>query len=742
MILKFLLPVAAFGFLALARSREQPGNGPPGASGHRRLGHGAIPRPAEHGHRLPGALVFDPLYRLPLGWLLREPGRFLMLGGLAYAVLLALATQAACERLNAFMQRGEWRWNSALRRQGLGLAAIGAAVLAPAFPLMTGAIAPDHRPLLPSVHVSVPAYWTAMASYLNSRAQPGNLRVLPEDDFYQMPYTWGYYGADGFITDLIARNVVDPVAQGYAPAPQELRGAVRLVRQGLLAHDWPSVRRTLAALGTPLALVRGDVNAAFPDRHITAPAALDKALWNDKDIRLVHRAGQLELFALRKRISPPGSVTSYATVNSATPDLRDLALFPPGTALISSPMHPAVPSVLQLPPVSRWRLAGDKLETFVAEPPGLQYRIKLLSATGAFQRPGASSARPRRLGTPRAGSHRRPTDRPSLPTRRPRSRQAGRTGKRPAWLSARVRHRNGQVVEELSYKLGGSLLSDGDFASGSWGLVGNCAAFPGTVATARLAARVLPGQGPLGLPALALSAHADSACAMRSLAWRSGPLFVSLWARNVSGAAPRMCLWQMPIKMCAAMSPFPRSSALSRWYHYQAIVTPDPGTRSLALFLYSDVYTPGARTTNDYSDVVVRRSPLLLQPAIVATPRRHERPAPALYTVDESFSPDWIGPPGDQHVEVDGLHNGWVGPHSREVPRFGPSSWYLLSRFASLLAAGLLLALALSCWPGGRHRISATVRTARGGRKRVLISSQQVRRQGRSGFRRSSGNWE
>ena len=61
---------------------------------------------------------------------------------------------------------------------------------------MTGAIAPDHRPVLPSTHVSVPAYWTAMASYLNGSAPPGNLLVLPEDDFYQMPYTWGYYGAD------------------------------------------------------------------------------------------------------------------------------------------------------------------------------------------------------------------------------------------------------------------------------------------------------------------------------------------------------------------------------------------------------------------------------------------------------------------------------------------------------------------------------------------------------------------
>ena len=84
-----------------------------------------------------------------------------------------------------------------------------------------------------------------MASYLNGSAPPGNLLVLPQDDFYQMPYTWGYYGADGFIRNLIARNVVDPVAQGYTPGQQELIGAVHLVQQGLLTHDWPSVQRTL-----------------------------------------------------------------------------------------------------------------------------------------------------------------------------------------------------------------------------------------------------------------------------------------------------------------------------------------------------------------------------------------------------------------------------------------------------------------------------------------------------------------
>ena len=258
LILKFLLPMTAFGFLALARFPRAIGV----TARRARLGIAASATALflvllSTGTHLPGALVFDPLYQLPLGWLLREPGRFLILGGLAYSVLLALTTEAACERLNSFEPGTVWRWRSALHRPGLRLAAVGAvgaAVLAPGFPLMTGAIAPDHRPVLPSTHVSVPAYWTAMASYLNRSAPPGNLLVLPQDDFYQMPYTWGYYGADGFITDLIARNVVDPVAQGYAPAsagarrrrPPRPAGAAR-PRLAICATDARGYRNAAAA---------------------------------------------------------------------------------------------------------------------------------------------------------------------------------------------------------------------------------------------------------------------------------------------------------------------------------------------------------------------------------------------------------------------------------------------------------------------------------------------------------------
>ncbi len=128
LILKFLLPIMAFGFLALARFPRAIGV----TARRARLGVAASATALflvllSTGTRLPGAPVFDLLYKMPLGWLLREPGRFLLLGGLAYSVLLALTTESASEKVSSTEPSTVWRWRSALQRPGLRLAAVSAA---------------------------------------------------------------------------------------------------------------------------------------------------------------------------------------------------------------------------------------------------------------------------------------------------------------------------------------------------------------------------------------------------------------------------------------------------------------------------------------------------------------------------------------------------------------------------------------------------------------------------------------
>jgi hypothetical protein len=415
------------------------------------------------------------------------------------------------------------------------------------------------------------------------------------------------------------------------------------------------------------------VNADFPGRQITPPAQLERALRQDKDMQLVRRFGKLELFALRAYTDPVGLTTRYVTVNSAAPDLRDLSLFPPGTSLLTKPMKPGVPAVIQLPAVSQWQADGDKLTTSVSEPAGWTYHDKLLSATGALGQPDTAAPRTR-VG--------------------------------PA---VQVVHGDGKATAQLSYQLGRSILESGDAGADTWGAVTNCDAVPGTTATSRLAADVLPGQGPAGQSALHLSANADSACVERPLAWRSGPLFVSLDVRNLQGAAPRMCLYEQPADRCASLSALPSNSGSSGWTRYQTVVTPAPGTRKVSIWLYADVYTPGAVTVNEYSGVVVRKFSAVPQPVLVATPRQHDPVAP-LYTADGSFTSGWTVSSGAPRVEIDGLRNGWLGASGDDAPQFTAASWYQMSRVASLVALGLLLALALYGWTGGRRRLVATVK--------------------------------
>lgn len=236
-LVKYLLPAAAFASLVLNTSVV--------ASGYIARRGRLIAAAAAlalflivlgTGTNAPGAFVFDLLYHLPFGWLLQQPGRFLMAAGLAYGILVAGTIEAILQRYT--LPSVKTAATKHLQRLVLPTAVLGVTallVLAPGFPLASGAIVPTHRPDLPSAHVRVPTYWTAMAGDLNGPAPPGNLLVLPPDDFYQMPYKWGYYGTDGFIANMTSRHVLDPVGQGYFPASSELLTTVQQVAASLLA---------------------------------------------------------------------------------------------------------------------------------------------------------------------------------------------------------------------------------------------------------------------------------------------------------------------------------------------------------------------------------------------------------------------------------------------------------------------------------------------------------------------------
>lgn len=658
-VIKYLLPVAALAALPISFARS-------GSPASRRLAVGAAAVAAflifvSTGTRSPGNIVFEPVYHLPYGWLLREPGRFLMGAALAYSVLLGvsverLAVVATCfgER-NLRSPRSPW---SALRGPvptwALGAVAL-VALISPGFPLAFGQLTPNHRPGgFPGSHVVLPRYWTQMASYINRSPQTGGALVLPSDDFYQMPYSWGYYGNDGFITQLVSRPVIDPTGQGYQATSAQLLLTVQHISADLAGRDWPDAQRLLGALDVRMVLVRGDVVATFPGRNIVSPAAINVGLSHDPDATLVHRDGPLSLYV----VTPPPA-GPVVTIDSTQPDLNALALLPNGTRLVSSRPLPGIPAVVQPPPLTAWQSSGNVISTTVPVPSGYSYRL----ATTSPWSTGSSSAPP---GEAAAGP------------------EAFRVAAR------------GPTSATISADLGANQVADGSLRAGLWQqFVGDCNDVGGLRAKSALSAKLIPGSAPGGRPAMRLQAGTDSACEATPVSYQGGTLLLSALIDDQGGAPARLCLWEQNLNRCAAFaSPLPTGPG---WKQYRTEVKVDPGARSLVLFAYADSTFAGQTTTIDYADIRVNRLANSF-PVLIARPTGDPAPTREQLRVSPlGFGSYWTGPAGD-HVQVDGLLDGWLGtPAQISAPLlYRYESAVRVSQYLSIAAGGVSVVLIIT----------------------------------------------
>ncbi len=654
-LVRFVLPALAFGSLAVL----------PGTDRRRLRIAGCAALAAllvilfGTGTNLPGSILFDPVYHLPLGWLFREPGRFLMAAALCYATLFAAAISALEERLGHAAAHARGSTATARRfRRAPAVASTGcvALALATCFPLAGGALDPSYRSTVPAGHVRVPRYWEQLAAQVNRELPRATILVLPPDDFYQMPYTWGYYGTDGFITDLLRPRVLDPSGQGYTAGSPELLRAVDQTAGALVAHRWRIAAGIAGALGVDDVLVRGDVNSAYPDRSITSPATLSSALRTDPLARLVVRRGPLELFHLEGIAAAGGGLV--ATTGTPHPDLAVLGDLPPGSTLLPGPPRNGA---LRIRFLRLQAGTADPASHFLDLSTGWRYRTVVLPSLS-------------HLGL-------------------------GETPAEVPPASIRVTQAAGKAA----------LLHDGSFRGGPWGPVGNCDAVPGTTNEARLSLQVLPDAGPGGAPALELGASADRACESETLAWHRGPLSLSLDYRTVQGPPPGICLWEVGPDRCVSM---PAMAAGSGWHTYTAIADPNAGTTALELFLYATPARVGARAVDEYAQVAASAHPTDATVAVIGTPLRPHRAV----RVEVSTAPagsSWIGPRKGHPVTVDGLRLGWVAPNGTPFasPRYPFARWFDLGWAFSVAALAVVLgtlgAAAFARQRGQRQRKAA-----------------------------------
>jgi arabinofuranan 3-O-arabinosyltransferase len=612
----------------------------------------------------PGDTIFMPLYNLPFGWLLREPGRFLMLVALAYAVLTAILVDALLYKLSMSDLLSE-RWPQlAASRFAIAPLSLGTAMLL-GFPLYTGGFVPDTRPTLATwavsarqTHVQMPAYWTEMARFADGLPVQGAVLVMPPDDWYEMPYTW-YYGTDAFIVQLFKRRVLVPNTQTYTPASSGLIGAVDLTAQSILHKDWGQAETLVTVLNAPLVLVREDIQAPFPNHSIPLPHALAEALNASPNFVLVRKIGSLDLFALRSTLSETEVGTPFRTINTRTPDLRLLPLLPPNTALVSGESRAGVPKVLQAPQLEGWQAQGDTVVWRPPAPAGWTYRIGDLESRTVVPLD--------RAGTFVVGTSK-----------------------------ARIDYSPDAVSNRVTVSvIGRTSISNGDFAKGIWGPLGDCHDVARAQAKPNLTATIIGNAAPGGLPVLQLSANLDTACEAQKLDWHGNPLLLSLMIHPLQGSAPRLCLWEDGPGRCAPIQALPDRPG---WSAYRAAVTPEAGTTAITLYLYADGGPSGSRTVNEYADVRVVEVPALPSLALLADPEPTAASPLQLAVIHSSFSSNWQGPVKSEHVLVDGMLNGWLVPTGSHgfTASYMPTTAIRVAEWISI--AGWLLIILLLTW--------------------------------------------
>ncbi len=664
---------------------------------------------------LSGANLF--LYRhVPGMWLLRTPDSKLGLPILLiYLVLIAIAVDGLAE----LVQKSSGRPRRWLIRT---TSAMAVAALAYPYPIWTGAVVPDRRPVLPPAHVKVPAEWQQIASLLNRSTIPGKVLVLPLADYYQMPTTWGYYGADAIPRSLLRRPTIQPLPGGYYSDLPGFRALVAATQLAVQTGDSVALTRLLRSLGVTYVIVRNDIDLRYfssaATRHVVDPSTLETGLQAAPSLTRIRSTSVADVYRVeggaRGTLGVAGSVFHLRTSGPLGLPLA-VGSLPAGGAIVdagapvtsgtvyaTTPTHPTI----------RFESGGG--EVVVAARRTGNELVWAAIESGAKR----STLRLTRAATAELdGAGLQPISIATLRVPHGAVAAVGVNGRislvqRKAALVA-LDPRSQVTAYAAAQRPSNSLKR---FSS-----VGDChSSDTKTLAQAGISARPLagePGQ------AVRLEARYHSACVSSLLKGfiPGAPYLLSFQYRTMSGRPARVCLWEVGPSRCAQLPPLEPSST---WWTFRAVATADPGTTGLRLFLYADGTGRGSPTVTEYRDLSVRYAPpfgLVVYPRTATAPSKplidwqQSGPStfraavgpldrPSLLFLRESFGSGWQlhGLPSEvlaHHAELDGYGNGWLvrpGPGFRAEIAYGPDGWVHGARMASgigLLAAGLWIVM-------------------------------------------------
>lgn len=163
------------------------------------------------------------------------------------------------------------------------------------YPLTTNPIETETSQLPFSTYVKIPDYWYEAGNWLNNQTADFKILMTPPDDFYAMPYVWGYYGTDEFLTRFIQKSMLLTYYISYEMNP-DVSTSLEYLGKTVADNKTAEFKCLLDLLGIKYILQRNDIQCNFTGRNIMSPDEMQAFLTQQPYIYLTKKFGLLDVY--------------------------------------------------------------------------------------------------------------------------------------------------------------------------------------------------------------------------------------------------------------------------------------------------------------------------------------------------------------------------------------------------------------------------------------------------------------
>ncbi|SNQ59715.1 membrane hypothetical protein [Candidatus Methanoperedens nitroreducens] len=232
-------------------------------------------------------------------------------------IFLALLVGSSCNSIVNMIRKTEFKHKNAA--SNLFVTFIAISFMISTFPLITGQILdtgpPDFRF---SFYFQIPDYWYQTSNYINNNIEDSRILITPDDDFYQMPYKWGYYGADVLPSRLITKPTLQQ-QYGYI-INSNYKGIITVAYGGIRNNSVTEFNNMLALMNVRYIVQRNDIWWDWDSRNIISPGDIKSFFSSQKNIQLENSFGEIDVYRVSNITYLPHIYTASAQITVHTFD--------------------------------------------------------------------------------------------------------------------------------------------------------------------------------------------------------------------------------------------------------------------------------------------------------------------------------------------------------------------------------------------------------------------------------------